>query len=211
MGRSGAGAGPRGGPSAARLDRLLGVSLVPRDGARIVRRRIDRRAHERAVRVCQGRPRGASGHRRDLHGRLPGTHRPRGMAAERLPHPRGCAVLRGYLLPARTPPRAAELADGARRRRRRLVDAARPDHSPGRAAGRGAQRERQARAVDGAVYPGAHPRRARRAVGHVRPRKRWLRSRPEIPAGVRDRAAAGARRARDVPRDARGDGPRRHL
>ena len=55
--------------------------------------------------------------------------------------PDGRAVLRGHLLPARIPPRAAELADGARRRRRRLVDAARPDHSPGRAAGRGAQRD----------------------------------------------------------------------
>ena len=36
-------------------------------------------------------------------------------------------------------------------------------------------------------------------------------ARPEVPAGVGDRAAAGARRARDVARDAGGDGPRRYL
>ena len=36
-------------PPAARLDRLLGVPLVPRHGARVLRGRRDRRAHERAT------------------------------------------------------------------------------------------------------------------------------------------------------------------
>ena len=60
-----------------------------------------RRAHERALRVRQGRPRGAPGRRRDLHGGRPGDDRPRRLAAERLPHARAGAVLRRHLLPAR--------------------------------------------------------------------------------------------------------------
>ena len=45
-------------------------------------------------------------------------------------------VLCRHLLPARVPPRAAELADGARRRRRGLVGAPRSRSAPGRADGR---------------------------------------------------------------------------
>ena len=41
------------------VGRLLGVPLVPRDGARVVRGRGDRAAHERPVREHQGRSRGA--------------------------------------------------------------------------------------------------------------------------------------------------------
>src|SRR3954453_14782733 len=40
--------------------RLQRVPLVPRDGARVVRGRRHRRADERALRVHQGRPRGAT-------------------------------------------------------------------------------------------------------------------------------------------------------
>ena len=46
----------------------------------------DRRADERALRLRQGRPRGAARRRRDLHGGLPGDDRPRRLAAERVPH-----------------------------------------------------------------------------------------------------------------------------
>ena len=51
-----------------RLDRLLRLPLVPRDGARELRGPGDRRADERALRLHQGRPRGAPRRRRALHG-----------------------------------------------------------------------------------------------------------------------------------------------
>src|SRR3954453_8202311 len=59
VGRGGAGPGARARASAARLDRLLGLPLVPRDGARVLRGPRGRRADERALRVREGRPRGA--------------------------------------------------------------------------------------------------------------------------------------------------------
>ena len=90
----------RGRPAAARLDRLLGLPLVPRDGARVLRGPAGRRGDERALRVREGRPRGAPGRRRDLHGRAAGDDRPRRLAAERVPAPRRRAVLRRHLLPA---------------------------------------------------------------------------------------------------------------
>ena len=85
------------------LDRLLGLPLVPRDGARVVRGPGDRRLHERALRLRQGRPRGAARRRRDLHGRRAGDDRPRRLAAERVPDARAGAVLRRHLLPADEP------------------------------------------------------------------------------------------------------------
>ena len=63
-----------------------------------------------ALRVREGRPRGAPGRRRDLHGRRPGHDRPGRLAAERVPHARGRAVLRRHLLPARAAARAAVVA-----------------------------------------------------------------------------------------------------
>ncbi len=57
--------------------------------------------HERALRLHQGRPRGAARPRRDLHGGVPGDDRPGRLAAERLPDARPGAVLRRHLLPAR--------------------------------------------------------------------------------------------------------------
>ena len=68
--------------------------------------------HERALRLHQGRPRGAARRRRDLHGGGPGHDRPRRLAADRVPRPRRGAVLRRHLLPARAAPGNAELADG---------------------------------------------------------------------------------------------------
>ncbi len=105
---------PARGPPAAGLDRLLRLPLVPRDGARVLRGPRGRRADERALRVHQGRPRGAPRRRRRLHGGLPGDDRPGRLAAERVPDPEQAAVLRRYLLPARAAPRDAELAHGAR-------------------------------------------------------------------------------------------------
>ena len=119
VGRGGARRARDRGPPAAGLDRLLGLPLVPRDGARVVRGSRDRGADERALRLHQGRPRGAPRRRRGLHGGLPGDDRPGRLAAERVPDARAGAVLRRHLLPARAAPRDAELAHGARGRRRR--------------------------------------------------------------------------------------------
>src|SRR4051794_25350146 len=114
VGRGGAAPGAGARPPAARLDRLQRVPLVPRDGARVLRGSRDRRADERALRVRQGRPRGAPGCRRALHGGRAGDDRAGRVAAERLLHARPGAVLRRDLLPARAAPRDAELAPGPR-------------------------------------------------------------------------------------------------
>src|SRR3712207_6911183 len=58
--------------------------------------------------LFRSRPRGAAGPRRDLHGGLPGDDGAGRLAAQRLPHARAGAVLRGHLLPARRPPRHAD-------------------------------------------------------------------------------------------------------
>src|SRR4051794_12213088 len=76
VGRRSLRAGPSGGQARARVDRLRGVPLVPRHGARIVRGRGRRRVDELLVRLHQGGPRGAPGRRRDLHGRRAGHDRP---------------------------------------------------------------------------------------------------------------------------------------
>ena len=88
MGRGGAGPRPGRGEADPRLDRLRRLPLVPRDGARVLRGPRGRGADERALRLHQGRPRGAPGRRRDLHGRRPGHDGPGRLAAQRLPHPR---------------------------------------------------------------------------------------------------------------------------
>src|SRR4051812_11785936 len=95
VGRGGVRRRARAGPAAAGLDRLRGVPLVPCDGARVVRGSGGRFADERLVRLREGRPRGAPGRRRDLHGGHPGDDRPGRLAAERLPDAGGRAVLGG--------------------------------------------------------------------------------------------------------------------
>ena len=70
------------------VDRLRGVPLVPRHGARVVRGRSDGRGAEQPVRLGQGGPRGAAGPRPGLHGRGPVDDRQRRLADERVPDPR---------------------------------------------------------------------------------------------------------------------------
>src|SRR3954451_322522 len=151
LGRRGAAPGARPRPPAARLDRLQRVPLVPRDGARVLRGSRDRRADERALRVRQGRPRGAARRRRGLHGGRAGDDRPGRLAAQRLLHPRAGAVLRRDVLPARAPPRDAELAPGADGRGRGVDDAARGDPRALRPDARATARRGGAAAVGGAV------------------------------------------------------------
>ena len=90
------------------------VPLVPRDGPRVLRGRADRGVHERALRQHQGRPRGATGRGRGLHGRHPGDDRARRLADDLRARPRGDAVLRGDLLPGPAAARQPELPAGAR-------------------------------------------------------------------------------------------------
>ena len=89
------------------VDRLLHLPLVPRHGARVVRGSGGRRADERGLRLHQGRPRGAAGHRPDLHDRLPDDDRQRRLAADHRHDPRPQALLRRDLLPEGEPVRAA--------------------------------------------------------------------------------------------------------
>ena len=100
LGRRGPGEGAARGQADLPLRRLLHLLLVPRDGAGVLQRSRDRRADERELRVREGRPRGASGPRRDLHGGDP-AHHPLGRLAQlRLPHSRPQALLRGHVFPA---------------------------------------------------------------------------------------------------------------
>src|SRR4051794_35409858 len=88
VGRGGAAPRARARRAAAGLDRLQRVPLVPRDGARVLRGPGGRAADERALRLREGRPRGAARRRRDLHAGRAGDDRPRRLAAERLLHAR---------------------------------------------------------------------------------------------------------------------------
>jgi hypothetical protein len=125
VGPGGARARPEGGQADLAVDRVRGLSLVPRDGARVLRGSSHGVAHERTLRLDQGRSRGAPRRRRDLHGRRPGHDRSRRLAAHRVPHPRGRALLRGHVLPQRGPPRDAGVPHGPDRDRHRVGPAAR--------------------------------------------------------------------------------------
>src|ERR1039458_1539242 len=112
LGIDGADARPRGGQAAPGFDRLLLVPLVSCDGAGVLRGSADRLAHERELRMREGRSRGATRRRRAVHGGGPGDDRAGRLAAERVPHPRATALLRRYLLSARAPSRDPSLEAG---------------------------------------------------------------------------------------------------
>ena len=131
-GRARPGEAPR--PPDLPLDRLRGLPLVPRHGARVVRGRGDGALPQRPLRVDQGRPRGAPRPRPGLHGRGPGDDRRRRLADVGLPDARRPAVLRRDVLPGRAAPRDAVVPPGPRGRRPRLARAARRGRG-GRAAG----------------------------------------------------------------------------
>ena len=117
-----AGARPRRprGQAAARLDRLLRLSLVSRDGAGVLRGLRDGIGDERGLRMRQGRSRGASGRRCALHGGGTGNDRTWRLAPERLSHPRADPVLRRHLLPPGRPRGDALLDSGPAGDRRRM-------------------------------------------------------------------------------------------
>ena len=126
------------GQAAARVGRLQLVPLVPRDGTRVVRERRDGRAHERALRERQGRPRGAARRRRRDDGRR-GRHDGLGRLADDGVHDaRREAVLRGHVLPARAAARDGELPGAPTCRLRRLAGSPGRPRAAGRAHRRGA-------------------------------------------------------------------------
>ena len=189
------------------------VPLVPRDGARVLRGRRDRGADERALRVRQGRPRGAPGRRRHLHGRRAGDDRPRRLAAERVHHrPTAC---RSTPAPTSRPSRARgcragrrcsaasatacrEQRDEIEERRGAARRAAAGRRAPRRPRGRGRRR-------------GCSTRPSRACARVYDPEHGGFGRRAEVPARVGDRVPARPRRARDVAAHAAGDGQRRHL
>ena len=212
MGRGGVRDRPRARRAGPPVRRLLGVPLVPRHGPRVVRGRADRRSHERAVRVREGGPRGASRRRRHLHGRRPGVLRAGWVAHDGVPHAGGRAVRGRHLLPPRAvrrphaagqrgvahPPRrrrrAGPPADGRARPRRPAPTVPRP------------ARLRRARA------------RLRRPEPSVRPRVGRLRGGAEVPLHDGDRAPDAVappdveqHRPRDGDHHPRRHGRRRHV
>ncbi len=211
MGRGGSGPRPRGGPADPAVGRLLRLPLVPRDGARVLREPRDRRLHERALRQRQGRPRGASRRRRDLHGGGASNQRPRRLADDRLPRPRRRPLLRRHLLPTGREPRHAELPDGDGSGRACLRDPARGDPRKGTRHPPQPGRDRRGRATGGAARPGRPRASGAAAAGGGRSPQRRLRERPEVPARLLDRAAPGPRRDRGGRADPRRDARRRHL
>ncbi len=211
VGRRGARTGEGGGEAHPRLDRLLGLPLVPRDGARVVRGPADRVRDERALRVHQGGPRGTPRRRRDLHGGLPGHDGPGRLAAQRLPHTQAGAVLRGHLLPARSPPRPAELAPGARRHRPGLAGAARRDRRHLGAARGTAARWGVAEPVGRGTRPEPAGRGGRHPARLLRPHQRRLRQRAQVPTVLSDRVPAAPRRDRDERSHPARDGLRRNV
>ena len=94
------------------LGRLLGLSLVSRDGARVVRGRGHGAPDERALRQREGRSRGDARRRSDLPAGAAAPGRARRLAADHVPHARGRAVLRRHLLSAARRPRAARRSSG---------------------------------------------------------------------------------------------------
>ena len=119
LGPGGAGEGQGREQADLPVDRLFGLPLVPRDGARELREPGDRGPDERALRQHQGRPRGAPRPRPDLHVGRAGDDRARRLADVGVPDARAQAVLRRHLFPAdrlaghgRVSPRALERASG---------------------------------------------------------------------------------------------------
>ena len=208
------------------VGRVLVVPLVPRDGPRVVRGRRRRRGDEPPVREREGRPRGTTRRRRDLHGGGAGADRARRLADDRVPHPRRPPVLRRHLLPEGRPPGHARVRpacmDADRRRLARpsaTTCSSRPSSCTtaiGRMVALGAG--------DGTGDATAHAPtvamldQADAAAGASSTRARRVRARAEVPAGDDARLPAPRRtcatpiRRRSRPRpDARRDGRGRDL
>ena len=200
VGRAGARGGARARRAAARLDRLLGLPLVPRDGARVVRGPRRRGLHERALRLRQGRSRGAPRRRRDLHGRGAGDDRPRRLAAERVRDAGAGAVLRRHVLPAGG---RATGCPSWRQLLEAIVEAwtqrARRDPRAGaRRSSRTSARRAQSSPTPASRSRGLLDDRRRGDRGARRPGHGGFGGAPKFPQASRDRAAAARAATRDA-------------
>ena len=160
------------------------------------------RAHERALRVHQARPRGAPRPRLDLHGGLPGDDRRGRLAAERLPHARAGA--RSTPAPTSRPSRAWACRAGARCSRRWPTPGTSAATRSAPAATRIAERLR-----GGALLAARRPsrssaarstRRSRRCAGSYDPANGGFGGAPKFPPASAIEFLLRARRDRDDAR-----------
>ncbi len=217
MGRRSVSEGPRREQTDFPVHRLLDVSLVPRDGARVVRERRRGVGAQRVVRANQGRPRGAARRGSRVHDVRAGHDRLGRLADERVAHARSQAVLRRDVLSAVIPLGPSRLRRHPRRDRARVGRRSEEAAAVGRGADGTVARHRacdagQRRADGGCARPHrvAIPR-------HVRSGARRIRRRTEVSASLRAavspsraRPDGQRRRAQHGARDAARDGERRH-
>ena len=208
---------PGRGQAAARLGRLQLVPLVPRHGARVVRGPRDRRAHERALREREGRPRGAPGRRRRDDGGDGRHDRVGRLADDRLHDTRRQAVLRGHVLPARAAARDAELPGRPPRRGRGLAGAARRHRAAGERIDDALRERRRSAPVSTEPLDVVDPcgRRVRGIARDLRPGLRRVRRSAEVPRAPRRSSSSCAAGDEEslamVVGDARRDGCRRDV
>jgi hypothetical protein len=197
--------GVRGGGGARRagpaVGRLLRLSLVSRDGARVVRGRADGLAYEPAPRFDQGRPRGTPRRRQRVYGRYASDDRTGRLADDGLPDAGSRAVPVLHLYPAGPVPAARDRGrPGVARGPGQGRGAGRPDHrgagKPGSDAGRGRSEHRIGGRRGAGRRGRRRPGRARfhcrsGLAGRPRGRRHWVGRRPAS-ARVR-RSRAGAR------------------
>ena len=185
VGRGGPRASAGGGPAAARVDWLQRLSLVPRHGARVLRESGDRRTHERGVRLHQGRSRGTTRRRPDLHGHRAQAERPGRLASERHLHAGRSPLLRGHLLPARAARPDAGLPRGDRGPDSNAVVRSSATQVEENAGTRSPKRSPRGPRSDARGQPGADPRPSirGRAPRDARRRRhpRRVRPGPQVP------------------------------
>ena len=204
-----AGPRPRRGQAAAGLHRLLGLPLVPRHGARVLRGpatprcmnehfvcvKVDREERPDVDAIYMEAVQAMTGHG--------------GWPLNVFLHARPGAVLRRDLLPARAAPGHARWPQVLQASPRRGASSARRSAS-------GGERLRERLRRRGALEPvgRADPARrstrpSRRCAAHSTPSQGGFGGAPEVPAGLGAGVPARARRARDVAADAARDGRRR--
>ena len=151
---------------------------------------------ERSLRQRQGRPRGATRRRRDLHGRRPGDDRTRRLADDGVHHARRQAVLRRHVLPQAAVPAAARCGQRCMDEQARRADEEHRGTDECRATQRVAQATIRAAGLrPDQRCPAGACQRLRQGVGRVRPGT-------EVPGDDTARGAAPRQRPRSQRRPA---------
>ena len=163
---------------------VFGLSLVSRDGPRVLRGRRGGSEDERAVRQRQGRSRGAPRRRRPLHGRRAGADRAGRLADDGVHDTHTRAVLRRHLLPEG----CVHAVDG--RHRRRLPQQARGRDPERHGAHQGVVDHRRAAPEGRCTGPRGPQRRTAEPGQGLRQRVGRLRPGAEVPHDIAPRADA---------------------